>query len=254
MVVGEVRERTGADTQPPPSQSTTPPAFPPVRHRKLEGSRFARSRRAEQSGSGAAQSGSTNVGPSGADLAARVPAPAPGSVEEESLAMLGSMTTDDVQEAQQELQERLKPETLAFLRKRALLKKAPAQGDPNQPPPPAVSAAPADRKPTAGPPATAAPASSAAGPLPTVARLRFDAQGLIIGLSPADAAPEDAVRRSPLGGEESMQADAARGGRADQKLELGAPHRGPGHAAGRSDKAFSTWKLGRLVHCRAASS
>ena len=120
--------------------------------------------------------------------------------------MLGSMTTDDVQEAQQELQERLKPETLAFLRKRALLKKAPAQGDPKQPPPPAVSAAPADRKPTAGPPATAAPASSAAGPLPTVARLRFDAQGLIIGLSPADAAPEDAVRRSPLGGEESMQA------------------------------------------------
>ncbi|KAK2079695.1 hypothetical protein QBZ16_002090 [Prototheca wickerhamii] len=146
------------------------------------------------------------VGPSGADLAARVPAPAPGSVEEESLAMLGSMTTDDVQEAQQELRERLKPETLAFLRKRALLKKAPAQGDPKQPPPPAVSAAPAERKPTTRPPATAAPASSATGSLPTIARLRFDAQGLIIGLSPADAAPEDAVRRSPLGGEESMQA------------------------------------------------
>jgi hypothetical protein len=196
------------------------PAFPQAAHRKV--SKFALGRqRQREAGSGG---GAVPV----------VAPPLAGSlfegaqVDAENRHLLAAMTPSQVEEAREEALQRLPPAAVEFLRRRGAERAKNAAAAAQAPSPPAApgscatgqqaqpAASTAGNKPQAqrqrgrqdggrqheqrrggsGQPQPSATRASAAG------RLRFDTEGRVVGLCPADAgtdvAPADVVERDPI--------------------------------------------------------
>lgn len=219
-LVGSVVEREVAGPTPPPTCSSTAsaPAFPAAAHRGPGASRFSRARR-DPGPTGAAASSPAIKGPEAALE--------PGSVEEASAALLSGMSLAEREEARRDLESRLKPETLAFLKARGARRQmqgpaaaegkrsveagmaGPAHDEKSRPtaaggkavrfaPQPQESLARPAVAPgnaaQAGPKPSALPAigpdshdPAAEESLPPAARLLFDVSGVAVGLAPAAA-------------------------------------------------------------------
>lgn len=208
----------------PTAAAATAGAFPEATHRKL--SKFALGRQQQRTGGAVAAGPAVAVPPVPLPAAAAASLGEAGSIDAENRQLMAAMTPDQLAEAREEVLQRLPPAAAEFLRQRGAGKAATASGAPA-----AAAAAGGVAQEAAGPGQQVGAAPSGAGsrsapsrqPRPqqrqqlgaasssspgggaqasVAERLRFDVDGTVVGVRPADSgsevAPAEVAQRDLL--------------------------------------------------------